>query len=73
MQEWRWRPSSGQLPAPHARYHSLNYVRGPTTNERQHEEEVSQGRSGAGLDWDGRDGRGHGVPVLGGDGYEYVR
>ena len=32
-----------------------------------------QGRSVAGLDWDGRDGRGHGVPVLGGDGYEYVR
>ena len=32
-----------------------------------------QGRSGAGLDWDGLGALGHGVPVLGGDGYEYVR
>ena len=25
------------------------------------------------LNWDGRDGLGHGVPVPGADGYEYVR
>ena len=32
-----------------------------------------QGRSAAGLDRDGLEALGHGVPVLGDDGYEYVR
>ena len=34
---------------------------------------TNQGRSAAGLDWDGLGALGHGVPVLGVDGYEYVR
>ena len=33
---------------------------------------INQGRSAAGLDWDGLGALGHGVPVLGDDGYEYV-
>ena len=32
-----------------------------------------QGRSAAGLEWDGLGALGHGVPVFGVDGYEYVR
>ena len=34
---------------------------------------LTQGQSVAGLDWDGLGALGHGVPVLGVDGYEYVR
>ena len=34
---------------------------------------IDQGRSVAGLEWDGLGALGHGVPVLGVDGYEYVR
>ena len=33
----------------------------------------TQGLASPRLNWDGRDGLGHGVPVPGADGYEYVR
>ena len=33
----------------------------------------NQGLASPHLNWDAPDGRGHGVPVLGVDGYEYVR
>ena len=34
---------------------------------------INQGLASPRLNWDGRDGLGHGVPVPGADGYEYVR
>ena len=51
----------------------LTHRTGGTRATRLIKQSINQGRSVAGLECDGLGALGHGVPVLGVDGYEYVR